>query len=518
MMSRGQKSFHMMLAATKEGGIGKDGALPWNIPSDLKWFKEVTGSVSRRVGSNKGGEDAPPAFRNAVIMGASTYLSIPERFRPLKNRFNIVLSRSPYEEAKAKYDLPETVAVANSIDDALEQSEKQQDIDQIFLIGGKTPFEQGLTHPACERIYYTKVFTHFECDTFICPLDATEFQLIEERAIQEENDTQFQFLVFQKRPPAPSSVGESRSSSSSVTGTARPFDAPNNRVAHEEYQYLSAIRDIIENGVRRVDRTQVGTLSKFGVTMRYSLRDEILPLLTTKRVFWRGVAEELLWFIHGETDAKKLQEKKIHIWDGNGSREFLDSKGFTDREEGDLGPVYGFQWRHFGAQYKDCKSDYSDQGVDQLAEVIEKIKNNPTDRRIILSAWNPAALGEMALPPCHMMCQFYVADGELHCQMYQRSADMGLGVPFNIASYALLTRLIAQVTGLRAGELVHVIGDAHVYLNHIDPLKEQLKRTPRPFPVLRIAPEVTDILDFRYEHFTIEGYNPHAKIQMEMAV
>lgn len=287
---------------------------------------------------------------------------------------------------------------------------------------------------------------------------------------------------------------------------------------HEEHQYLDAIRDIIATGMRRGDRTGVGTIGKFGLQMRFSLRDNVLPLLTTKRVFWRGVAEELLWFISGDTSAKSLQDKGVHIWDGNATREFLDKSGLSHREVGDLGPVYGFQWRHFGAEYTDMHADYSGKGVDQLAEVIHKLKTNPTDRRIILSAWNPAALKDMALPPCHMFAQFYVADGELSCQMYQRSADMGLGVPFNIASYALLTRLLAQVTGLKAGEFIHVIGDAHVYSNHVEPLLLQLEREPRPFPKLVIDPSIKDIEGFRFEHFTVEGYDPHPAIKMDMAV
>ncbi|CAM9805303.1 unnamed protein product [Heterosigma akashiwo] len=179
----------------------------------------------------------------------------------------------------------------------------------------------------------------------------------------------------------------------------------------EEQQYLDLLREILETGARRGDRTGTGTLSKFGVQMRFSLRDETLPLLTTKRVFWRGVAEELLWFVAGCTDARKLQAKNIHIWDGNGSREFLDSLGHTERAEGDLGPVYGFQWRHWGAEYTHFEDDYTGKGIDQLAQCIDKIKNSPEDRRIILTAWNPSALKDMALPPCHMFCQFWRADG-----------------------------------------------------------------------------------------------------------
>ncbi|KAL3842324.1 hypothetical protein ACJMK2_020353 [Sinanodonta woodiana] len=286
---------------------------------------------------------------------------------------------------------------------------------------------------------------------------------------------------------------------------------------HCEYNYLEAVQEIINHGTRKSNRTGVDTLSIFGMQMRFSLRDEF-PLLTTKRVFWRGVAEELLWFIAGCTNGKRLSEKGIHIWDANGSREFLDSLGHTQREEGDLGPVYGFQWRHFGAEYKDMHTDYTGQGVDQLKQVIETIKTNPDDRRIIMSAWNPPDLPKMALPPCHAFVQFYVTNGELSCQLYQRSADMGLGVPFNIASYSLLTYMIAHVTGLKPGDFVHTLGDAHVYVNHIEPLKEQMKREPRSFPRLVFKRQVADIDDFKYEDFEIEDYHPHPKISMEMAV
>nr|CAD7441329.1 unnamed protein product [Timema bartmani] len=287
---------------------------------------------------------------------------------------------------------------------------------------------------------------------------------------------------------------------------------------HDEEQYLNHIRQILTRGSRREDRTGVGTLSLFGAQMRYSLRNGVFPLLTTKRVFWRAVVEELLWFIKGSTNARELQEKSIHIWDGNSSRQYLDSLGFTHRQEGDLGPVYGFQWRHYGAKYQDMFHDYSGQGIDQLAEIINTIKTRPSDRRIILCSWNPGDLNQMALPPCHCLVQFYVAEDELSCQLYQRSADMGLGVPFNIASYALLTYMVAHVTGLKPGEFIHTLGDSHVYLNHVAALGEQILRKPRPFPTLNIVRTVGDIGDFRLEDFNLQDYNPHPKIDMQMAV
>ncbi|KAL7751711.1 Nuclear SAM-dependent mono-and asymmetric methyltransferase [Sorochytrium milnesiophthora] len=287
---------------------------------------------------------------------------------------------------------------------------------------------------------------------------------------------------------------------------------------HDEHQYLDLVRRILRDGVKRDDRTGTGTLSVFAPPQsRYSLRNGVFPLLTTKRVFWKGIVEELLWMVGGKTDSKLLAARGVHIWDANGSREFLDSVGLSHRREGDLGPVYGFQWRHFGAEYVDCDTDYTGKGVDQLASVINTIKNNPADRRIVMSAWNAADLQKMALPPCHMFVQFYVANGELSCQMYQRSGDTGVGVPFNIAFYALLTIMIAHVTGLQPGEFVHVLGDAHIYNDHVDALHTQLEREPRPFPTLRIRRQVQNIDDFAADDFELVNYSPHGKIAMKMS-
>jgi thymidylate synthase len=256
------------------------------------------------------------------------------------------------------------------------------------------------------------------------------------------------------------------------------------------------------------------------------------------------VLGELLWFISGSTSSIPLSEAGIKIWDGNGSREFLDSVGLQHRVVGDLGPVYGFQWRHFGAEYVDAMTDYTGQGVDQLADVIYKLKHNPYDRRIILSAWNPADLKKMALPPCHMFAQFYVSfprttaaplatpaetngernremkpKGVLHCQLYQRSCDMGLGVPFNIASYALLTHMLAHVCDLVPGTFTHAMGDAHVYVDHVEALTVQLEREPREFPTLKILREKSRSIDgWKVEDFVVEGYNPHKGIVMKMSV
>lgn len=312
---------------------------------------------------------------------------------------------------------------------------------------------------------------------------------------------------------------------------------PQPNPAHEEHQYLDLIRTILRQGEHRPDRTGTGTLAiPFPPQHKYTLSTPdgtpLLPLLTTKRVFFRAVLAELLWFVSGDTNARTLQDQNVKIWDGNASRAYLDSIGLTDREEGDLGPVYGFQWRHFGAEYEGCHADYSGKGVDQLAEVVRKLRTAPYDRRIILSAWNPADLGKMALPPCHMFAQFYVSfpsatptrddgtrKGTLHSLLYQRSCDMGLGVPFNIASYALLTHMLAHVCDLVPGSLTHTMGDAHVYMDHREALEQQITREPRPFPTLKMKREVGGSIDgWKAEDFEVVGYEPQKGIAMKMSV
>lgn len=281
---------------------------------------------------------------------------------------------------------------------------------------------------------------------------------------------------------------------------------------HEEFQYLNLIKNIIREGSEKGDDEKT-TYSVFGARMKFNLRQSF-PLLTTKRVFWKAVVEELLWFIRGSTNALELTQKNIHIWDNNSSRKYLDSRGFVNRQVGDLGPIYGFQWRHYGATYQDMNSDYTNNGLDQLQQLIETIKTRPNDRRMIVCSWNPTDIPNMALPPCHCLAQFYVSAGELSCQLYQRSADMGLGVPFNIASYSLLTCMIAHVCDLKPGDFIHVLGDAHVYKNHVEPLEIQIKREPYKFPELKINNNKNNIDDFVIEDFELINYKCHPKIEM----
>lgn len=262
-------------------------------------------------------------------------------------------------------------------------------------------------------------------------------------------------------------------------------------------QYLDLMRTILDEGHYKADRTGTGTYSIFGYQMRFDLQKGF-PLLTTKKLHLRSIIYELLWFLRGDTNIQYLHDHNVTIWD-----EWAD-------ENGDLGPVYGKQWRSWEAP--------DGRVIDQITSLIEQLKRNPDSRRLIVSAWNPADVDQMALPPCHTMFQFYANDGELSCQLYQRSADVFLGVPFNIASYALLTMMVAQVCGLEAKDFVHTFGDAHIYSNHVEQAKLQLSRDPRPLPQMRINPEVKSIFDFQYEDFTLENYDPHPHIKAEVAV
>lgn len=261
--------------------------------------------------------------------------------------------------------------------------------------------------------------------------------------------------------------------------------------------YHDLMRHILKHGVQKSDRTGTGTLSTFGYQMRFPLQ-EGFPLLTTKKLHWRSIVHELLWFLKGDTNIQYLKENKVSIWD-----EWADEKG-------DLGPVYGKQWRSWA-----CPDGRT---IDQISKVISQIKSNPDSRRLMVVAFNPADVDDMALPPCHAFFQFYVAHGALSCQLYQRSADVFLGVPFNIASYALLTHMMAQVCELKVGDFVHTLGDAHLYLNHLEQAKEQLTRTPRPLPQLLLNPEVKDLFSFRFQDIQIAEYHPHPAIKAEVAI
>lgn len=517
-----KRLYHLVLAASKNKGIGFKGKLPWDIPADMKHFKTITSTVFQETEEL---ESIKPlllqsslehykltehnnAKKNMVVMGRKTWDSIPTKFRPLTGRINVVLStneeflKNNPEKQNEFYSLKDVDSVfklADNLDGVLHE---------IFVIGGNQIYQEFLSkYPSqCKLIFLTHIEKEFESDVFF--ETPKSFVPIFVSKSYRHNDITFDYRVL---------INSFFMSNLSCSKDLINFGYLKMYPANEETQYINMIHDVMKTGIEKESRTGINTISKFGYTMRFDC-SETFPLLTTKDTFWRGIVEELLWFIKGCTNAKILQEKKVHIWDGNSSRAYLDSIGLKDREEGDLGPIYGFQWRHFGAEYKTMHDDYSNCGIDQLKTIIDEIKTNSNSRRLIMSAWNVKDLKLMALPPCHILCQFYLENDKLHLQMYQRSADIALGVPFNIASYALLLRMVAQVTGKKCGSFSHVIGDAHIYKNHLEPLQKQLKRVPRTFPILEVNPEKKNIDEFTFEDFKLVNYNPYPKIKMEMAI
>jgi len=478
------KPFSLVVAACRDGGIGKDGRLPWpQLRGDMRHFFRITrdGPVDK---------SAPIGCKlYAVIMGRKTWTSIPESKRPLQYRLNVVVSRTLSHDQETSCN----VVFVKSLEDAFKATNY---CISVVVIGGAHIFRQVMSMPECQCIDLTRIVNDFECDTFMPPIREDEFELVKSSNIKHENGVSYCFLSYER-----------------ITDNK------------EETQYLQLVKDIMVHGVRKSDRTNTGILSKFGAQLRFSLHDGRMPLLTTKRTWFKGVAAELLWILSGSTDATELREQGVRIWDGNTSREFLDSRGLTHLPEGDIGAGYGHQLRHFGAEYKDCHTDYTGQGVDQLAELVRMIRTDPNSRRMVVSLWNPAALSQTALPPCHVLTHWTVQPGSteeepstLSCHMFQRSCDVALGLPFNIASYALLTHLVAHVVGMRPGCLVLSISDAHIYLNHMDGLRLQLERRPYPFPKLRFHRRVESMDDFKVEDFEIEGYRHHPKIDMAMAV
>ena len=508
--------FNCIFASCLNGGIGFKNKIPWYIPNDFLHFKKVTSSIFDKMSHfdylkknlllNLQNNDIPSiptsSKKNMVVMGMNTYHSIGKL---LPNRINVILSDDKQFKKSINSDNGNvfTVSSHNEVFNLARVLRNKSILNEIFVIGGGRIFNDFLSkyNNQCKMIFRTLIQKDFKCDSFV--KIPTNFQHLFISQTFSHKNIPYDFRILANNNLLEKKI---------INEKYLQMYPPN-----QEMQYLNLIKKILEKGVDKSDRTGVGTRSLFGVSMKFDL-SQSFPLLTTKKTFWRGIVEELLWFIKGDTNAKHLQEKNVHIWDGNSSRQYLDSIGLKHREEGDLGPVYGFQWRHFGAKYKTMYDNYSNQGIDQLKNVINTLQRDPNNRRIIMSAWNPVDLSKMALPPCHILSQFYVYNNRLNLQMYQRSADMGLGVPFNIASYSLLLRMVAQVTGLLPGEFTIVIGDAHIYKNHIKAMKEQIKRIPYAFPVLTINKRVKDIEKFTYSDFKLNNYKYHSAIKMKMAV
>ena len=449
---------NFIVSTDNKYGIGKssENKLLWHIPEELKYFKEKTEN-------------------HIVIMGSKTYFSIPEKYRPLKNRFNIVLTtNSNLLDKSRNFDHNKNTdnnllfTTYQNVFYHIHELNRENNINdkqQIFIMGGEIIYklfyndildnynEKSQYNNVKIKVYLTYIEKNYKCDIFF-PKLSKDFTLIKysNKQYSSKEDVYYRFLEYIMNP---------------VKKTCTPDE-----------QYLSIARNILSNGNKRIDRTQTGIISLFGTQVHYDICNTIL-IFITKFVPFKTVVHELLWFLRGQTNNKLLQKNNVHIWDGNSSREYLDSINLNNLEEGDCGACYGFQWRHFGATYKNCYTNYTGQGTDQIANVIYMLKNNPYSRRILLSAWNPSDLNKTCLPPCHVSIQFYVEEKQINTDskmqsvrflsghMYQRSADWFLGEPFNILSYSILIYLIAEICNMKPNKLIITIVDNNIVLNNI---------------------------------------------------
>jgi len=499
---------NFIVAVDKNLGIGKNNTIPWYIKDEIKYFKEVTNN-------------------NIVLMGKNTYESIPFIHRPLKNRLNMVLTNNKdllknnhdYDnliffnfkqkqkniinndkQPNESKDLIKLIIVSSII-----KNNKKYRNKELFIIGGEKIYNLfynilnriSFFDLQLNRIYLTHINKNYKCDTFF-PKITKEFRLIDYSKINhsDEENVDYRYLIYEKLL---------------IT------------ISDSEKEYINVANNILKNSNYRIDRTNTGIHSIFGSQIRYDISHTI-PILTTKKVPFKTCIYELLWFINGYTNNKKLQENNVHIWDGNSSREYLDKIGLNKLDEGDCGACYGFQWRHFGAKYKDCETDYKGNGEDQISYVLNLLKTDPFSRRIFMSAWNPKDLNNTCLPPCHVSIQFYVEEINgtkfLSGHMYQRSADWFLGEPFNILSYSILIYLFGVICDMKPKELIISTGDTHIYSNHIEQMREQIKRSIITKPKLWINPDVKNkkLEDISIEDFDLIGYFHHPSIKGKMAV
>lgn len=436
----------------KNNGIGFENKIPWYLKEELQYFKNVTTSGKS----------------NVIIMGRNTWESLPKK--PLPNRINVVITSK---------DLSNEVITFSSLEEAYNYYKQH---DNIMVIGGERLYQEALQHPNLNKVYITEIYKEFQCDKFFPKLESN-LKLIELSNFKQENGIFYRNKVYSK-------FGKEI-------------------VNQEETKYLELLKNILKNGERVQSRNAI-TYRIFSNVLTYDLSDTF-PILTTKRVYWKGILEEMLWFISGSTNANQLSDKKVKIWEPNSSREFLDSRGLKHYEIGDIGPTYGFNFRNFGAEYKGMNHKYN--GFDQINFLINEIKTNPTSRRLIIDLWNPCDFDKTALPPCVFMYQFFVSQGKLSCQLYQRSADSFPANHWNTTSCSLFIHMIAHVCGLKPDKLIHITGDTHIYEEHLEQVKEQLERTPKPFPKLNIKRKVENIEDFTSEDFELIDYTPEKTIK-----
>lgn len=457
--------FSIVVAYDSEYGIGKNGRLPWKCPTDMKFFSELTTG-------------------NIVIMGRKTYESIGSK--PLPNRLNVVVSNSMESSATG-------VMVVRDIESCCKLCSRFPD-KKYYVIGGADIYKMFLKSRLVSEAYVTEMKGSYECNVFFPDHLTQSTRKVEHIKKIEDED---------------------------CSGMIIKYTYPN----LEEHAFLSLGRMILNVGVERQDRTGTGTVSLFGQRLEFNLAHGTFPLLTTRKMFLRGIFEELMLYIRGQTDNNILVKKGINVWTPNTTRQFLDSKGLQHLPVGDMGPSYGFLFRHFGAKYIDCYTDYTDRGVDQLARVIDLIKNHPDDRRMIISLWDPMNIDKCPLPPCLYNYQFHVAYGVLSCMMTQRSSDFAIAGGWNIATGALLTIMLAKVCDLQPGKLTWNLGDVHIYRNLIDEFEKQLERSPYAFPKLYINKKdnpalgaLQTIEQFEFSDLNLLGYKHHEALSFTMSV
>ena len=482
----------------KDRGIGFQNEMPWHLPEDLAYFKKHTTYT----------EDDNET--NVLFMGRKTWESIPVKKRSFKDRICYIITRNTDYDFKRRVECYDNTFVINKLDDIVDFVSNMKYI-RAWIIGGENIYKQMVNSFNINKIFITEIYTNkgeeYECDTFFPEIDTSNFSLTSVSKINESKckktgkELYYRYLVYQND---------------------ESIEKPTDLWKSSEDQYIRTLQNILNNGQETVDRTGVGTLSLFGERFEYNLA-EGFPALTTKRIFLRGVFEELMMYLRGQTDNGVLQEKGINIWDGNTSRDFLDSRGLTDYPVGDMGETYGFNFRHFAGNYVNCKESYTDgNGFDQLNYVINLIKNDPHSRRIIINLWNPNTLHKAALPSCLCQYQFYVNanDKTLNLQIYIRSSDFFLANNWNACTGAFFVHMLCNLEGinLTPGKLVVVTGDTHLYKSHIDGVKENLERLPRPPGMLKIRNKKPSIEDFTWEDMEIIGYYPQKNIRAEMAV
>lgn len=452
----------------KSFGIGKGNKLPWNIPEDLKRFNNIT-------------------KENTVVMGRNTWLSLKQN--PLTNRFNIVVTSNDIE-----VDDTNLVFVNK---DALDSLSTVINYGDVYIIGGTQLYRHFMGK--VDTIMATVIEQQFDCDTFFPIEDFHKYYLMSSSPVQYSlvGNVNYRYITYKMR---------------------------SDNQPHPEFQYLDLMRRILTVGEARPDRTGVGTLAIFGSQMRFDLENSV-PFITTKNLSWKMVIHELLWFLSGSSNSKDLEKNGVNIWKGNTSREFLDARGLKGYEEGDVGPLYSHSFRSFGADYKGCNADYTNKGIDQFVNILHSLKTDPYSRRHVMTMLNPMVVDECVLMPCHgIAIQYYVSgddtDPYLSCHVYCRSSDTFLGLPFNIASYSILTHLVAKLCNMKPKELIISTGDTHIYANHVEQVRAQLTRSPLPFPKLTIRNDVLtkNINEITIDDFIVDGYISYPAIKAPMAI